>query len=61
MPDKKYMNLEMMVDPDRNIIAYDKIVNGERLALSSQESKEIIEHARELEKIVSTKMASNSK
>jgi hypothetical protein len=61
MPDKKYMNLEMMVDPDGNIIAYDKIVNGERLALSGQESKEIIEHARELEKIVSTKMASNSK
>ena len=61
MPDKKYMNLEMMVDPDGNIIAYDKIVNGERLALSSQESKEIIEHAKELEKIVSTKIASNSK
>jgi len=61
MPDKKYMNLEMMVDPDGDIIAYDKIVNGERLALSGQESKEIIEHARELEKIVSTRMASNSK
>ncbi|MCW8810389.1 MAG: hypothetical protein OQJ93_06670 [Ignavibacteriaceae bacterium] len=61
MPDKKYMNLEMMVDPDGDIIAYDKIVNGERLALSGQESKEIIEHARELEKIVSTRTASNSK
>jgi hypothetical protein len=47
-----------MVDPDGNVIAYDKIVNGERIGLSNEEAKEIVEHAQELEKIVSKKSAS---
>ena len=52
-PDKQYTNIEMMVDPDGNVIAYDKVVNGQRTNLDGAESKKIIEHARELEKIVS--------
>ena len=53
IPDKKYTNIEMMVDPDGNVIAYDKVVNGQRSGLSSEESNEIIQHARAIEKIVS--------
>ena len=53
MPDKQYKNIEMMVDPDGNMIAYDNVVNGQRSGLSIEESKKIIEHARALEKIVS--------
>ncbi len=52
MPDKQYKNIEMMVDPDGNMIAYDNVVNGQRSGLSIEESKKIIEHARALEKIV---------
>jgi hypothetical protein len=53
MPDKQLKNIEMMVDPDGNVIAYDKVVNGQRSGLSSEESNEIIQHARAIEKIVS--------
>ena len=53
MPDKQLKNIEMMVDPDGNVIAYDKVVNGQRSGLSSDESNEIIQHARAIEKIVS--------
>lgn len=53
MPDKLYRNIEMMVDPDGNMIAYDNVVNGQRSGLSREESKKIIEHARALEEIVS--------
>ena len=52
-PDKEFTNIEMMVDPDGKVIAYDKIANGQRLNLSSDESSKIIQHAQELEKIVS--------
>jgi hypothetical protein len=52
-PDKVFTNIEMMIDPDGNVIAYDKIVNGQRLNLDSDESEKIIQHAQELEKIVS--------
>jgi hypothetical protein len=53
MPDKKYTNIEMMVDPDGNVIAYENVVNGQRSGLSSEDSKKIIEHAQAIEKIVS--------
>ena len=59
IPEKKYIDTEMMVDPDGNVVSYDKIVQGERVALSSEESSEIIEHARVLEKIVSRRSVSN--
>jgi hypothetical protein len=52
MPDKQFRNIEMMVDPDGNVIAYDKVTNGQRSNLSRDESKEIIKHAKALEKIV---------
>ena len=52
-PEKEYTNIDMMIDPDGNVIAYDNIVNGKRLNLSSEDSEKIIKHARELEKIVS--------
>ena len=52
-PDKVYTNIEMMIDPDGRVIAYDKIVNGQRLNLDSDEADKIIQHAQELEKIVS--------
>jgi hypothetical protein len=53
MPDKQFKNIEMMADPDGNVIAYDKIVNGQRMNLDGPESEKIKQHARELEKIVS--------
>ena len=52
-PDKQFKNIEVMIDPDGNIIAYDKIVNGQRKNLDGTESKKLIEHAKELERIVS--------
>ena len=53
MPDKKYTNIEMMVDPDGNVIGYENVMNGQRSGLSSDDSKKIIEHAMAIEKIVS--------
>ena len=53
MPDKKYTNIEMMVDPDGNVIGYENVMNGQRSGLSSDDSKKIIEHAKVIEKIVS--------
>jgi hypothetical protein len=53
MPDKQFKNVELMVDPDGNVIAYDFVINGQRTGLDSDDSKKIIEHARALEKIVS--------
>jgi hypothetical protein len=61
IPDKKYRNTEMMVDPDGNVIKYDNIINGERVGLSSEELNEIINHAKELEKIVSAGIAADKK
>ncbi|MDH3269248.1 MAG: hypothetical protein OEM46_10385 [Ignavibacteria bacterium] len=52
MPDKKFNNLEIMVDPDGNVISYDKVVNGQRMNLEGTESEKIIQHARELQNIV---------
>jgi hypothetical protein len=52
-PDKEFKNIEVMIDPDGNIVAYDKIVNGQRKNLDGIESKKLIEHAKELERIVS--------
>jgi len=53
LPDKQFKNVELMVDPDGNVIAYDFVINGQRTGLDSEDSKKIIEHARALEKIVS--------
>ena len=53
MPDKQFKNIEMMVDPDGNVLAYDKTVNGKRISLSNEESDLIVNHAKELEQIVS--------
>jgi hypothetical protein len=52
MPDKQFKNVELMVDPDGNVIAYDFVINGQRTGLDSDDSKKIIEHARAIEKIV---------
>jgi hypothetical protein len=53
MPDKQFKNIEMMVDPDGNVIGYESVVNGQRSGLSSDDSNKIIEHAKAIEKIVS--------
>lgn len=53
MPEKKFKNMELMVDPDGNVIGYDYVINGQRTGLDSEDSKKIIEHSRELEQIVS--------
>ena len=60
-PEKQFTNIEMMVDPDGNVIAYDKIVNGQRMNLSGEESEKIIQHAQALEKIVSERSTLNRK
>lgn len=54
-PNKQFRNIEMMVDPDENVIAYEKIVNGQRLGLESEESDFIISHAKELRDIVDSR------
>lgn len=61
MPQKQSKSMEMMVDPDGNVIAYDRIVNGERIGLSNEEAEEIVNHARELEQIVSKRSKHGSK
>ncbi|MGB5289424.1 MAG: hypothetical protein WBN42_13135 [Ignavibacteriaceae bacterium] len=61
MPKKQFNNIEMMVDPDGNVIAYDKIVNGERIGLSNEEAQEIVNHAKELEQIVSERSGISNK
>ena len=53
MPDKQFRNIEMMVDPDGQVIAYEKMVNGLRESLSSDEANLVVEHAKILEEIVS--------
>ena len=42
----------MMVDPDGNAIAYDKLVNGNRMSLSGEEIDAIVDHAKQLRDIV---------
>jgi hypothetical protein len=61
MPDKQFKNIEMMADPDGNVIAYDKVINGQRSGLSSEESTKIIQHAKELEKVVTDRSSINRK
>jgi hypothetical protein len=53
MPKKQSISLEMMIDPDGNMISYEYVANGQKTSLSGEESNLIIEHARALEKIVS--------
>jgi hypothetical protein len=61
LPDKQFTNIEMMVDPDGKVIAYDKIVNGQRNNLDGDESDKIIQHAKELAKIVSERSSISRK
>jgi hypothetical protein len=56
-PNKIYNNVEMMVDPDGNVIAYDKFVNGKRMSLNSEEIDAIVDHAEQLRDIVNKKSA----
>ncbi len=56
-PNKIYNNVEMMVDPDGNVLAYDKFVNGKRMSLNSEEIDAIVEHAEQLRDIVNEKSA----
>ncbi len=51
-PKKIYNNVDMMVDPDGNAIAYDKLVNGNRMSLSGEEIDAIVDHAKQLRDIV---------
>ena len=61
MPDKEFKNIEMIVDPDGSVLNYSKSVNGKRISLSNEESEVIIEHARELEQIVSKRSGLSKK
>jgi hypothetical protein len=61
IPDKTFNNIEMMIDPDGDVIAYDKVVNGQRSSLDKEESEKIIQHARAIEKIVSERSSKNRK
>lgn len=61
MPDKEFKNIEMMVDPDGSVIAYEKIVNGQRVGLTGEEADKIVEHARALEEIVSKRSTISKK
>lgn len=61
MPDKQFKNIEMMVDPDGQVIAYEKMVNGQRESLSGDEADLIVEHAQQLEEIVSKRSTISKK
>jgi hypothetical protein len=61
MPDKQFKNIEMMVDPDGQVIAYEKMVNGQRLGLTNEEADKIVEHARALGEIVSKRSTISKK
>jgi len=52
IPEKQFRNMELMVDPDGKVIGYDYVVNGQRSGVDSDVSYKIIEHSRELVKIV---------
>ena len=52
VPDKQQKNIDMFINPDGDVIVYDKIVNGKRENLSNKEADDIVNHARELRDIV---------
>lgn len=56
IPGKQLSNLELMVDPDDRVIAYDKMIDGQRMGLEPNEAEEIIEHAKELRDVVEKKI-----
>jgi len=51
-PVKELKNITMFIDPSKNVIAYNKIVNGESVSLDSDEADMFINHAGELRDIV---------
>ena len=53
VPKKQSISIEMMIDPDGNVLSYENVANGVRSNLSSEDLNSIIEHAIALEKIVS--------
>jgi hypothetical protein len=55
---KKRTELTLYIDPNGNVIRYDKIAGGERIELESEESDFIINHADELYKVVDFKTSS---
>jgi hypothetical protein len=46
----------VLINPDGDVIVYDKITNGKRENLSNEEAEEIVNHARELRDIVEKRM-----
>lgn len=54
---KELQNLTMYVDPDENVISYNKIVNGKRLSLDQEEAEQIINHANEIRTVVESRLA----
>ena len=61
MPEKEFKKIEMMVDPDGSVLNYSKTVNGKRISLSNQEAELIVNHAGELEQIVSKRSGLSKK
>lgn len=49
---KELLDLTMYIDPDGNVIAYDKTRNMQRVALEDEDAEGVIKHAAELYEIV---------
>jgi hypothetical protein len=56
VPEKQQKNIDVLINPDGDVIVYDKIINGKRENLSNDEAEEIVNHARELRDIVEKRM-----
>jgi len=55
---KRRNDLTLYVDPNGNVIRYDKILNGNRAPLEEEESDRILDHAKELFSSVQFKLKS---
>jgi hypothetical protein len=51
-PRKQTKSISMLVDPDEDVVYYEKILGGNRASLEKEETKAIITHAMQLNDIV---------
>jgi hypothetical protein len=50
--DKFFIELRLFIDPDGDVISYEKMQRGQRLSLSDEEAEQYVRHAQELAEIV---------
>ena len=57
---KQFTELSVVIDPDGDVILYEKMYKGNRLELTSEESEESVKQAQELAEIVEKRMVAHS-